>query len=74
MKFFSRFFFSPKLKPNRYNYRNSFHKELGIGSNQSLRGCLSSLTTATDSVIIVGITVGITVGNFRGFLLMEFID
>ena len=77
MKFFSRFlsfFFSPKLQPNRYDYRNSCHKELGFGLNQSPRGCLSSLTTATDFVIIVGITVGITVGNFRGFLLMEFID
>ena len=72
MKFFSRFlsfFFSPKLQPNRYDYRNSCHKELGLGSNQSPRGCLSSLTTATDSVI----TVGITVGNIIGFILMEFI-
>ena len=66
---FELFFLSPKLQPNRYDYRNSCHKELGFGLNQSPRGCLSSLTTATDSAI----TVGITVGNIIGFILMEFI-
>ena len=49
---FELFFLSPKHQLNRFNYRNSFHKKLGLGSNQSLRACLSSLTTATDSISI----------------------